>query len=65
MYYLIYALFFLLSILPMRILYILSDGLYGLIYHILGYRKKVVMSNLEIAFPEKTNEATGNSAITF
>lgn len=56
MYYLIYALFFLLSLLPMRILYILSDGIYLLVYHALGYRKKVVMTNLEIAFPEKSNK---------
>ncbi|MEO5907133.1 MAG: lipid A biosynthesis acyltransferase [Saprospiraceae bacterium] len=56
MYYFIYALFFLLSLLPMRILYILSDGIYLLVYHALGYRKKVVMANLEIAFPEKSNE---------
>jgi len=38
----------------MRILYIISDGIYGLIYYIIGYRKKVVMNNLLIAFPEKT-----------
>jgi Kdo2-lipid IVA lauroyltransferase/acyltransferase len=39
----------------MRILYIMSDGIYLLVYYIMGYRKKVVMKNLEIAFPEKSN----------
>jgi KDO2-lipid IV(A) lauroyltransferase len=40
----------------MAVLYLLSDALYGLIYHVFGYRKKVVMDNLRVAFPEKTNE---------
>jgi len=43
-----------LSLLPMRILYFISDGIYLLVYYVIGYRKKVVMANLLIAFPEKT-----------
>ena len=39
----------------MRILYIISDGIYLVVYYIVGYRKKEVMKNLEIAFPEKSN----------
>jgi len=54
MYYLFYGFLYLVSLLPMRILYFISDAIYGLIYYILGYRKKVVMSNLAIAFPDKT-----------
>lgn len=54
MYYLVYCSFYLVSLLPMRILYIIADGIYGLIYYIIGYRKEVVMNNLLIAFPEKT-----------
>ncbi len=54
MYYLVYGLVYLISLLPMRILYILSDGLYGIVYYLIGYRRKVVMQNLELAFPEKT-----------
>jgi Kdo2-lipid IVA lauroyltransferase/acyltransferase len=56
MYYFLYAFLYLVSLLPMRLLYVLSDGIYVLVYHMIGYRKKVVMSNLEIAFPEKTSE---------
>jgi KDO2-lipid IV(A) lauroyltransferase len=56
MYYIVYAFFYSLSLLPWRILYLLSDGIYLLVYYVIGYRKKVVMSNLAIAFPEK-NEA--------
>ena len=54
MYYLVYSLFYLLSLIPWRIMYFISDGFYVLTYYIIGYRKKVVMNNLLIAFPEKT-----------
>jgi len=54
MYYLFYGFLYLVSLLPMRILYFISDALYGLVYYILGYRRKVVMSNLTIAFPDKS-----------
>lgn len=54
MYYLVYGLLYLISLLPFWILYGLSDLLYLLIYYVIGYRKKVVMNNLLIAFPEKT-----------
>src|ERR1700722_9376952 len=54
MYYLFYGALYLVSLLPMRLLYLLADGIYVLVYHVFGYRRKVVMANLEIAFPEKT-----------
>lgn len=43
------------ALLPMRILYILSDILYFLIYYVIGYRIKVVRKNLSDSFPEKTD----------
>lgn len=43
-----------LSLLPMPILYWISDGLYLLVFHIFGYRKKVVFENLRRSFPMKT-----------
>lgn len=54
MYPIVYGLFYLLSLLPWRILYLISDALYLLVYYVIGYRKKVVFDNLKIAFPEKT-----------
>ena len=54
MYYIIYPLLYLLSLLPWRVLYLLSDFAYLILYYISGYRKDVVMKNLSIAFPEKT-----------
>ena len=53
---LIYPLLWLISVLPFRLLYVLSDGIYLLIYHVIGYRKRVVRRNLELAFPEKTKQ---------
>lgn len=54
MYYLLYGFFYLLSLIPWRVIYFISDGLYALVYYVFGYRKEVVMKNLSIAFPEKT-----------
>lgn len=42
------------SRMPFWMLYAISDVLYILIYHVLGYRKKVVFKNLRNSFPEKT-----------
>lgn len=55
-YILIYPLIVLISILPFRVLYMVSDLIYLLLYYVIGYRKKVVMGNLMIAFPEKSKE---------
>ncbi|RDC57036.1 lauroyl acyltransferase [Pedobacter chinensis] len=43
-----------LSLLPLPVLYTLADIVYVLIYHVFGYRKKVVRENLLNALPEKT-----------
>ncbi|NNC70003.1 MAG: lipid A biosynthesis acyltransferase, partial [Flavobacteriaceae bacterium] len=51
---LVYPLIWLLSILPFRVLYFISDIAYYIIYYIVGYRKKTVYHNLNLAFPEKT-----------
>lgn len=56
MYYIVFGFLYLLSLLPLSILYILSNGIYFLIYYVIGYRKEVVMGNLAIAFPGKTAE---------
>ena len=50
-YILLYPLFYIISILPFRILYFLSDILYLIIYRIVGYRKETVRKNLELTLP--------------
>jgi Kdo2-lipid IVA lauroyltransferase/acyltransferase len=56
MYRIVYGLLYLLSLLPLKILFVFSDGIYFILYHIVGYRKEVVRKNLAIAFPEKSEE---------
>ncbi len=53
---LIYPIIWLLSLLPLRVLHILSDIIYVIVYYIFGYRKKVVRQNLALAFPDKSQE---------
>jgi len=50
---LVYPALWLVSILPYRLFYLLSDLFFILIYHIVGYRKKVVYENLKLVFPNK------------
>ncbi len=50
---LVYPLIWFLSILPLRVLYLLSDFLYLFIYYVFRYRRKVVFSNLKLSFPNK------------
>ena len=44
------------AIWPLRILYVLSDLIYPLVYYIIGYRREVVRKNLENSFPEKSEK---------
>ena len=52
-YILVYPFLWIISILPFKLLYLLSDGFYVVIYYLIGYRKKVVLENLKLCFPEK------------
>lgn len=56
MYYLLLFILYPLSLLPFRVLYILSEGMYLLLYYAIGYRKQLVMDNLRHAFPEKPEQ---------
>ena len=48
---LVYPLIWFISILPFRILYVFSDMVYVLVYHVIGYRKKVVRKNIAMTLP--------------
>jgi KDO2-lipid IV(A) lauroyltransferase len=56
LYYILYGVSLLVSLLPLKVLYILSDIFYYLNYYILRYRKKTVFTNLRSSFPEKSGE---------
>lgn len=53
-YFFFYIFVQLISILPFRVIYWISDLFYFLCYHVVRYRRKVVYANLKSAFPEKS-----------
>ncbi len=53
-FWMVYPILWLISILPFRLFYIVSDLVFILVYYIIGYRKKTVKKNLELIFPEKS-----------
>ncbi|MBP9185580.1 MAG: lysophospholipid acyltransferase family protein [Bacteroidia bacterium] len=55
-YYVFAAPIYLLMLLPLPVLYLLSNCLTFLAYHIIKYRKKVVFTNLHNAFPDKSEQ---------
>lgn len=55
-YYLLRPLIFLISKAPFWFLWGVSNFLYVLVFHIVGYRKKVAYENLKNAFPEKSEQ---------
>ena len=56
LYALLYGWVKLHALLPMRVLYLLSDLLYLLVYRIVGYRVKVTRRNLEASFPDRSTD---------
>jgi KDO2-lipid IV(A) lauroyltransferase len=50
---LLYPFLWLISILPHRLFYGFSDMVFFFVYHVVGYRKKVVGKNLKLIFPKK------------
>lgn len=65
MYYIIYGILYLLSLLPWFVMYGISDLLSFLNWYIIGYRKDVVLGNLRIAFPEKSEKERRKIARAF
>ena len=65
MYYIVYGFLYSLSLLPLRVLFLISDFAYFILYYVTGYRRKLVASNLQIAFPEKTEEERKKIAKAF
>ena len=56
LYYIVLAVWYVLSLLPLRVHYVISDLLFWLLYAVIGYRRKVVYSNISASFPEKSEE---------
>lgn len=56
MYYIVYGFLYTFSLLPFPVLYLISDFACFLMYRVFKYRRDIILSNLAIAFPEKTQE---------
>ena len=56
LYYIIQTIWYVLSLLPLRVHYVISDLLFWALYKIVGYRRDVVWKNLTESFPEKSEE---------
>ncbi|MCT4622177.1 MAG: lipid A biosynthesis acyltransferase, partial [Schleiferiaceae bacterium] len=54
MKYLKFFPFYLISLIPLRVLYGLSSAMFFVLYHIIKYRRDVVSGNLNRSFPEKS-----------
>ena len=54
MKYLKFFPFLILSIIPLPVLYVFSDFMYILVYHLVKYRRPVVRTNLLNSFPHKS-----------
>jgi len=56
LYYIVLVIWYIFSLLPLRVHYVLSDIIFWILYGLFGYRKKVVRENLRTSFPEKNEE---------
>lgn len=45
-----------LSLIPFKVMYVLSDGLFYLLYYVIRYRRSIVRKNLTESFPEKSEQ---------
>lgn len=52
--YILYGFIWVLSFLPLRLLYVFSDAFFYILYYLVRYRRKVVRTNLQNSFPEKS-----------
>jgi Kdo2-lipid IVA lauroyltransferase/acyltransferase len=52
----LYPLLWIISMLPFRVLYFLSDCIYILVYYVFGYRKETVRENLRLALPHLSDK---------
>lgn len=56
MYYIFFVFWYLLSLTPLCVLYIISDIVYVFVYYLAKYRIKVVRRNLKASFPNKNED---------
>jgi Kdo2-lipid IVA lauroyltransferase/acyltransferase len=52
----VYPILWCISMLPFRLLYLLSDFVFLIVYYLIGYRKKTVRKNINLALPHLSNK---------
>lgn len=55
-YYIFYGINWIITLLPLRVLYVFSDFIFLLLYYFPSYRRKVVATNIRNSFPEKSEK---------
>jgi len=56
MFYILYAFIWIITWIPLRLLYLVSDLIFPVLYHVVRYRRRVVKTNLAKSFPEKSEK---------
>jgi len=64
-YYIFVAFNYVVTLLPLRVLYLFSDLLYLVLYYVIKYRRNVVEANLRNSFPEKSADELSDIARRF
>ena len=64
-FYVIYSLTWLLTRMPLKMLFLLSTLLYYFVYYLIPYRKKLVYKNLHNSFPDWDDKKVKNTAKKF
>ncbi|MBN2522828.1 MAG: lysophospholipid acyltransferase family protein [Bacteroidales bacterium] len=54
-----------LTLLPLQVLFIISDFLFLILFYVIRYRKSVVLENLKNSFPDKSQNELSQIAIRF
>lgn len=54
MYYIFFVFWYLFSLIPLCLLYIMSDIMYVIVYYVVRYRIKIIRKNLKASFPDKS-----------
>ncbi len=62
---LIFPFLWIVSILPYHTFYGISNFIFFIVYRIIGYRKKIVLNNLKLTFPDKTENELKEICIKF
>jgi KDO2-lipid IV(A) lauroyltransferase len=65
LFYLLYGFLWLLSLLPLQLLYFISDLLFPILYYVIPYRKKLVLQNLRNSFPDWNEDQINKVAKKF